>query len=90
MFVLGIDTSTEEALADSLQRCRDTVMGLTIPDELQEELKTVMKRSGMYTPETEQDWEVAYQALRGVWASKVGWRRTGSLCEDFFHEHLQP
>jgi hypothetical protein len=71
--VSQIDTSSEELLADSLALCRDTVMLLQIPQELTSELMSVMKDAGMYQPASEDEWQAAFTALKGVWASKVRW-----------------
>jgi hypothetical protein len=69
--IAAIDTSSEEALADSLSECREVVKFLELPEALQKELAAAMKESGMYVPEDDEDWARAYTALRGVWASKV-------------------
>jgi hypothetical protein len=69
--IAAIDTSSEEALADSLRECREVVKFLELPEALQKELSAAMKDSGMYVPQDAEDWFRAHAALRGVWASKV-------------------
>lgn len=69
--IAAIDTSSEEALADSLREVREVVKFLELPEALQTELSAAMKASGMYVPEDAEEWFRAYNALRGVWASKV-------------------
>ncbi|KAM5567913.1 alpha-glucan water dikinase 1, chloroplastic [Rosa sericea] len=56
----------------SLGEIRETVLQLTAPPPLVQELKTKMQSSGMPWPgdEGEQRWEQAWLAIKKVWASK--------------------
>jgi alpha-glucan,water dikinase len=60
----------QEALADSLRECREVVKFLELPAELQSQLAAAMHASGMYVPQSADEWFDACHALRGVWASK--------------------
>lgn len=57
---------------DSLREIRETVLQLTAPPQLVQELRTKMQSSGMPWPgdEGEQRWEQAWMAIKKVWASK--------------------
>ncbi|KAL4448876.1 hypothetical protein ABPG77_007593 [Micractinium sp. CCAP 211/92] len=54
----------------ALARCRDLVMQVQVPDELQAELQEEMRAAGIPVPESQQDWDDALHALKSVWASK--------------------
>ncbi|KAJ8758944.1 hypothetical protein K2173_003182 [Erythroxylum novogranatense] len=56
----------------ALSKIRETVLQMTAPPQLVQELKTKMKASGMPWPgdEGEQRWEQAWLAIKKVWASK--------------------
>lgn len=56
----------------TLGEIRKTVLELSAPSELVQELKSTMKSSGMPWPgdEGEQRWEQAWMAIKKVWASK--------------------
>lgn len=56
----------------ALREIRQTVLQLTAPPQLVQELKTKMQSSGMPWPgdEGEQRWDQAWMAIKKVWASK--------------------
>ncbi|XP_065873488.1 alpha-glucan water dikinase, chloroplastic [Euphorbia lathyris] len=56
----------------ALEQIRETVLQLTAPPQLVQELKDKMKGSGMPWPgdEGEQRWQQAWLAIKKVWASK--------------------
>uniref|UniRef100_A0A6N2N9J4 alpha-glucan, water dikinase n=1 Tax=Salix viminalis TaxID=40686 RepID=A0A6N2N9J4_SALVM len=56
----------------ALKEIRQTVLQLTAPPQLVQELKTKMQSSGMPWPgdEGEQRWDQAWMAIKKVWASK--------------------
>lgn len=41
-----------------------------VPRELRDQLASELKASNIPVPESEERWELALQALKGVWASK--------------------
>lgn len=41
-----------------------------MPRELRDQLASELKASNIPVPESEERWELALQALKGVWASK--------------------
>jgi alpha-glucan,water dikinase len=45
-------------------------MCLQVPRELRDQLAAELRGSDIPVPESEERWELAMQALRGVWASK--------------------
>jgi hypothetical protein len=45
-------------------------MCLQVPRELRDQLASELRGSGIPVPESEERWELAMQALKGVWASK--------------------
>ncbi|XP_071707709.1 alpha-glucan water dikinase, chloroplastic-like [Rutidosis leptorrhynchoides] len=58
--------------SDVLREIRMTVLDLSAPHQLVQELKTTMQRSDMPWPgdEGEERWEQAWTAIKKVWASK--------------------
>ncbi|KAI3430517.1 hypothetical protein D9Q98_005110 [Chlorella vulgaris] len=58
-----------EGSSKQLQRCRELVMQVPVPSQLQEELKERMTEAGINVPQGEQ-WDDAMHALKSVWASK--------------------
>lgn len=54
----------------ALARCRELVMQVTVPEELQASLKESMKGAGISVPKDKKDMEAALHALKSVWASK--------------------
>ncbi|KAL4422809.1 hypothetical protein ABPG75_009006 [Micractinium tetrahymenae] len=54
----------------ALARCRDLVMQVQVPEELQAELREGMRAAGIPVPQSKEDWGAALHALKSVWASK--------------------
>lgn len=46
------------------------LLSLQVPRELRDQLAAELKASDIPVPENEERWELALQALKGVWASK--------------------
>eukprot|EP00878_Enallax_costatus_P005335 GHUV01005603.1.p1 GENE.GHUV01005603.1~~GHUV01005603.1.p1 ORF type:complete len:296 (+),score=66.79 GHUV01005603.1:2541-3428(+) len=62
-----------------LAKCRELAMQVKVPGELKEQLAAAMRESGIPVPENEERWNMAMEALRGVWASKYNDRAFYSL-----------
>lgn len=62
-----------------LARCRELAMEIKVPAALREQLAARMSEAGIPVPESEERWEAALTALRGVWASKYNDRAFYSL-----------
>uniref|UniRef100_A0A7S1X676 Pyruvate phosphate dikinase AMP/ATP-binding domain-containing protein n=1 Tax=Tetraselmis chuii TaxID=63592 RepID=A0A7S1X676_9CHLO len=65
--------------AESLRRCREIIMGMTVPEPLKAELSKEMSAAGMKWPEGVERWEEAFAAMKGVWASKFNERAYYSM-----------
>lgn len=50
--------------------CTPIICCVQVPRELRDQLAQELKASGIPVPESEERWELAMQALKGVWASK--------------------
>jgi alpha-glucan,water dikinase len=62
-----------EGSGKQLARCRELVMKVSVPKELQESLRGAMQAAGIPVPEGER-WEDALRSLKAVWASKYNER----------------
>lgn len=71
--------NVEERPAATLEQCRKLVMQVSLPSELEKELKERMKQANIPTPDSEERWEKARIALKGVWASKYNDRAYFSM-----------
>lgn len=49
-----------------------------VPRELRDQLASALRESDIPVPESEERWELALQALKGVWASKYNDRCEGA------------
>mmetsp|Transcript_20854 Transcript_20854/g.62756 ORF Transcript_20854/g.62756 Transcript_20854/m.62756 type:complete len:1085 (+) Transcript_20854:1468-4722(+) len=68
-------TAAEPKLAE----CREIVMEVTVPEKLQTQLKAEMEMAGIPLPSSDQRWEQALTALKGVWASMYNERAMLSM-----------
>lgn len=50
-----------------------------MPEDLKQQLTAAMKESGIPVPESQERWNMAIEALKGVWASKYNDRAFYSL-----------
>jgi len=73
--VKGIKDNPSEAL----HHCREIIMGMTVPEVLKGQLSSEMQKAGMEWPDGQERWEEAFQALKGVWASKFNERAYYSM-----------
>ena len=62
-----------------LDQCRKLVMQVKIPNELESELKQLMQHANIPVPESKERWQMAVEALKGVWASKYNDRAFFSM-----------
>ncbi|KAK9809702.1 hypothetical protein WJX73_007079 [Symbiochloris irregularis] len=69
------ETHAEEAL----KRCHSIAMEVQTPPKLQQELAAAMKEAGIPVPDSEDRWQQALTALKGVWASKYNERAMLSM-----------
>ena len=58
----------------ALSTCRELIMGMEIPAEVQEDLAQTMKSNGITYPKDSDGWYQAFRALKSVWASKYNER----------------
>lgn len=67
-----LEDSLKKGDFSKLHEIRQTVLGLQAPENLVEDLRSVMKGSNMPWPgdEGQQRWEQAWTAIKKVWASK--------------------
>ncbi|KAK9852315.1 hypothetical protein WJX84_008608 [Apatococcus fuscideae] len=72
------DIPTHEA-ETVLKQCRELAMQVAVPEELQCQLKAVMKDAQIPVPESADRWNMALEALKGVWASKFNERACLSM-----------
>jgi alpha-glucan,water dikinase len=62
-----------------LARCRQLAMSVAVPEELKRQLAAAMSAAGIPVPADERRWLEAFNALKGVWASKYNDRAYYSL-----------
>ncbi|WPT16709.1 Alpha-glucan water dikinase [Picochlorum sp. SENEW3] len=58
----------------ALSTCRELIMGMEIPEEVQKDLAQTMKSNGISAPKDSDAWYQAFRALKAVWASKYNER----------------
>jgi hypothetical protein len=63
IYALSVTAGTAAAAAA-------TAALLQVPSELRQQLAAALQESNIPVPENEQRWELALEALKGVWASK--------------------
>jgi alpha-glucan, water dikinase len=72
-------TAALTSVPAALARCRELAMRVSVPPALRSELSSALRSAGIPPPENDERWELAEQALKGVWASKYTERALLSL-----------
>jgi len=62
-----------------LAKARELAFQVTVPHGLKDQMAKAMSESGILVPESEERWGMAFNALKGVWASKYNDRAFYSL-----------
>lgn len=62
-----------------LAKCRQLAASVTVPPALVSDLSAAMRAAGIPVPESEERWQQALAALKGVWASKYNERAYYSM-----------
>lgn len=81
----SINKNTAAALQEAIQNvnngdikalavCRDLIMKMEIPDEIQTDLEKKLKANGIASPKSDAAWYDALRSLKAVWASKYNER----------------
>eukprot|EP01025_Chloroclados_australasicus_P029393 TRINITY_DN2937_c0_g1_i13.p1 TRINITY_DN2937_c0_g1~~TRINITY_DN2937_c0_g1_i13.p1 ORF type:complete len:933 (-),score=168.34 TRINITY_DN2937_c0_g1_i13:30-2582(-) len=62
-----------------LPKCRELVMQLNMPEAIKVQLEICMKDAGIPVPENQERWDMAMEAIKGVWASQYNERAFFSM-----------
>ncbi|GMH39379.1 hypothetical protein BSKO_07277 [Bryopsis sp. KO-2023] len=63
----------------ALRTCRELAMQIKVPEALKKELSEAMQAAGIPLPESPERWDLAMEAMKGVWASKFNDRAFFSM-----------